>query len=71
MKRLLAIQLPDLYAKDQVLIDVMKAKDPTWDRAHLDMQLFGAKGVARCLATFIAFTTRLARTGTRPAPGRS
>lgn len=71
MKRLLAIQLPDLYAKDQAVIDDMAARHPSWERAYLATQLFGAKGVARCLAMFIAFPTRLARTGTRTAPGRS
>ncbi len=54
MKRLLDIRLPDLYAEDHILIDAMAARYQTSDRAHLAMQLFGAKARALTLASFIA-----------------
>ena len=54
MKRLLDLRLPDIYAKDRVLTDALSARHPTWDRLHLDMQLFGSKCRASNLATCIA-----------------
>ncbi len=49
----LDIQLPDLYTKDQPLIDALAARHPTWDRAYLEGQFFGAKAMARTLARSI------------------
>jgi len=53
MRWSLDLQLPDLYAEDQPLIDAMRARHPTWDRAHLEMKLFGARAMARSLASYI------------------
>lgn len=53
MRWSLDLQLPDLYAEDQPLIDAMRARHPTWDRAHLEMKLFGARAMARSLVSYI------------------
>ena len=39
---------------DNALIDAMKALHPSWDRAYLQMQLFGAEAQAMSMATSIA-----------------
>lgn len=53
-RRFLDLRLPDLYAEDEVLMDAMTASHPTRDRAHLRMQLFGAKARAMTMASSIA-----------------
>jgi len=51
---LFGLRLPDLYAADDVLMAAMTARHPTSGRAHLQMQLLGAKCKAHGMATSIA-----------------
>lgn len=68
MKLLLGLESRDLYAEDHGLIDAMAARHPTWDRAHVVVQLFGAKAAALSLATWIASGCD-SRGGSRPQGG--